>query len=236
MNIEYPPSNIQPPVGGRRHGRIGCSLLNVVCWIFLFLIFEALTGFAQSNTNTLPALFPPYDEMTLPFWERHPVIIFGGGAVCVAFISFICWWLLRSRPQSFPPPAATAGLALTPLISRPEDGALLGEVSGILRRYLSATFNIAACELTTTELSAALADEAMIGPQAAETISSLLRACDKDKFAPKTKVPPLNAAVRALHLVEQIESRLAPAGGTPSRAGAKADRSPAASPHPPPAQ
>jgi flagellar biosynthetic protein FliP len=57
-NIQHPTSNIQSPANVRR-GKIGCSMLDVGCWMFslrraffIFLIFGALSASAQTNLNT----------------------------------------------------------------------------------------------------------------------------------------------------------------------------------------
>lgn len=90
---------------------------------------------------------------------------------------------------------------------QPEDGRVLSEISQIFRRYVGAVFGFPAGEMTTAEFSAALAADPKAGPPVAEVLTNFLSACDKAKFTARNVAPPLNAAGRALQLIEQIESR-----------------------------
>ena len=95
--------------------------------------------------------------------------------------------------------------ALLSLRSRPEDAALVGEVSRIFRRYLTFAFALPPVELTTTELARELQSRAAGNPALAGSISDFLRRCDEWKFAPGARGTKLAAAPAAVELLEQIE-------------------------------
>jgi hypothetical protein len=167
--------------------------------------FSGLSLFAQSSTNTLPALSPAYPELPPTFWEQHEsAIIVGGFAfLAVAFLFLRVW--LRPESKIILPPEILARDALTQLLRQPEDGKLLSEVSQILRRYVAAAFELPSGEMTTVEFSAAIAGNEKIGAELAQTISSFLRECDERKFSPVNSSAPLNAATRALELISLAE-------------------------------
>jgi hypothetical protein len=230
MNNQHPTSNIQHPVDGRARERIGCSVLAVGCWMFLFLVFPRLTSFAQTDPNALPALAPAYGELPPTFWEHHQTTVI---IASFAFLAFGFWFVkTRLRPESpkILPPEAVACQALAKLQGQPEDGKLLSEVSQILRRYFSAAFGLPATEMTTTEFCAAITAHEKIGAELAQTVSSFLRVCDQDKFAPKIIAPPINAVDRALELVALAEISRSRSAPVPGAATSKIQNAPAKQP------
>ena len=169
-------------------------------------IFFVLSVAANAaGTNNLPALSPAYPEMPPPFWQRHIVVILVGCLVFVALAAAALRAVFKSKPPVILPPEKIARDALMPLQSQPEDGKLLSQVSQILRRYVGAVFGFPPGEMTTAEFCAVMAAQTKISPQLAETLSTFLHACDRDKFVAQKKAPPLNAAARALQLVDQME-------------------------------
>jgi hypothetical protein len=163
----------------------------------------------NTNTDSIPPLLPPRGELPPSFWEQHGtwVILFG-----IALFGFICvtvWWLGRGRPQVVVPPEVQARQALELLRNQSEDGALLSQVSHIVRRYLTQAFELPPKELTTTEFCALLAGTQKIGPKLATSVSDFLRLCDQRKFAPASESQPLGGVAQALKLVELGEARRA---------------------------
>jgi hypothetical protein len=181
---------------------------------------------AQTSTNALPPLAPAYPEIPPTFWEQHDTAVLLGGFIFLALAAIVLWMIFKSRPQRALPPELVARQALARLQGRPEDGKVLSEISQILRRYVAAAFAWSPAELTTAEFCVALAGNERIGVELARTISNFLRECDERKFSTAARssaftrpgppeggtskpLPPLDAAGRALKLVEQIEKRRA---------------------------
>ena len=159
-----------------------------------------------ADTNALPPLVPAYGEIPPTFWEQYKVLVIPGAFVFVFLLTLGVWFLLKPKPPVVLSPAFIARESLKKLQHQPEDGRVLSEVSQIVRRYVSAFFGFPTGEMTTAEFSAVLADDTKAGGQVAEEVTAFLRDCDKVKFTAHNAAPPLNAAGRALQLVEQIES------------------------------
>ena len=123
----------------------------------MLFAFSGLLLLAQTPTNALPALAPPYGEIPPTFWERHGTVILVAGIALIALAVLILWKLFQPKPPVILPPEVLAREALSKLLDQPEDGRLLSNVSQILRRYVIAAFELPAAELTTTEFCAALA-------------------------------------------------------------------------------
>jgi len=167
-------------------------------------------SFASTNTPTngeIPALRPPRPEMAPTYWEQHSV----GVVVCVglflALIGVAIWFLTRPKPPVVVPPEVLARKALEPLAQRPEDGALLSQVSQILRHYVSAAFDLPPIELTTTEFCRAIAGHEQVGPELSAALSEFLHQCDQRKFSPPAPAPPLSVVAHALKLIDQAQAR-----------------------------
>jgi len=96
--------------------------------------------------------------------------------------------------------------ALVSLLNEPEDGKLLSEVSRILRGYFGKQFQMSGEEATTAEFVAALAGNRNIPADLGEKVSSFLRECDARKFSPANVAKELDAAERALELVNAAEN------------------------------
>ena len=163
-----------------------------------------------ADTNALPALAPAYGEISPTFFEQHETAVIVGGFAFIAFALLLLRILLRPETKAVLPPEVLAREALTKLLHQTEDGKRLSEVSQILRRYVVAAFELPSGEMTTVEFCAALAANGKIGAELAGPISSFLRECDERKFSTSPAAAPLNAAGRAIELVEVAEKRRAP--------------------------
>ena len=172
-----------------------------------------------ANTNTLPALAPPYGELPATFWEYHAAAIIASVVSLVLLAVLIGWKLLQPRPPVILPPDTVAREALAKLLQQPEDGKCLSEISQIVRRYAATVFEFPPGQLTTAEFCAALVHDQNIRGDLAGSLSGFLRECDQRKFARSSvltrrgpleggtpnPLPPLNAAHRALELISLVK-------------------------------
>jgi Domain of unknown function (DUF4381) len=184
-------------------------------WLFppclgLFAAQPALAAATNSSeVNAIPPLRPPHPELPPSFWERYGLWVILLGVLLLVLVGVVVWLVTRSRPPLLVPPYEVARRELAPLRQKPKDGALLSQVSQILRHYIVAAFNLPPAEMTTTEFCAAIASNAQIGRELAAALSDFFRLCDHDKFSPPVPVPPLNAVAQALKLIDQAQARLA---------------------------
>jgi len=182
--------------------------------ILILALFAAVNASAVTNEalpeEEIPPLRPPRPEIPATFWELHGGEVIAGSAALVLLLAGGVWWWRRPRPRAVVPPEVRARQELAPLRTQPETGEVLSRISQIVRHYVTAAFNLGEGELTTTDLSQAMAvRKETIGPQLAGSISGFLRACDERKFAPPAQRPPMGAADRAEKLVESLEARRA---------------------------
>jgi len=172
--------------------------------------FFALSLCAQTSpTNALAPLAPAYLEMQPTFWEQHGLAMLVGSFVLMALAGFAAWIIWQPKPPAIVPPAVLARETLEKLRRQPENGTVLSEISQALRRYLLTAFGFPVGEGTTSEFSAALAGNEKVGAELAQAVAGFLRECDERKFSPMNPPAPLNAAARALKLMEQAEQRRA---------------------------
>lgn len=183
--------------------------------VWLSAIIAARPLLAATGTNLtnepsdLPALRPPLGELPPGLWEAHGPAIAFGVILSLILIGFAVWLLVRPRPSATLPAAVRARRALEPLSGLPESGALLSDLSRILRRYLAETFALPPEELTTTEFCERLRHTPPVGSQLAGAAESFLRQCDLRKFSPRPPDTAMNAAAEALRLVDLGEARVA---------------------------
>ena len=130
-------------------------------------------------------------------------------ALFLGLCAFICWVLRQPRSQPVQLPADRAREALAKLQGQTEDGAVISVISRILREYVCAAFQLPPGELTTAELSAALAGNERLGAEPAKAITDFLRECDGQKFSISAAAVPLGGAHRARMLIELAEQRRA---------------------------
>ena len=192
--------------GGNRE-RFGRWMLDVGCWTFLFFIFSILSLAAQTSTDSLPALAPPLPELPPTFWEQHGTVLVMIALLVLVAVTILVVVLLRPKRALVVPPEQVARRALTELASRTEDGAVLSQVSQILRRYFVAVFALPPGEYTTAEFARTLSARQEIGPELAASTTDFLRACDERKFSAIPQSGPPSAAARALELVGRAEAR-----------------------------
>jgi len=186
--------------------------LKVAGWAGLFLVGLTAPLAAQSPTNALPALAPPYGEIRQTFWEQHGIALLVVIVVALALTGVAVWTRLRPPPPTLVPPETQVRETLAKLQRQPESGEVLSGISQALRRYFTAVFHLPPHELTTAEFAPVLANQSALEPELARTISSFLIECDQRKFSPGHPAAPLEAAGRALEIVSQIEQRRAPPG------------------------
>lgn len=162
-----------------------------------------------ADADEIPPLRPPHAEIPPTFWEQYSLWVVLLGALVLAMACVAVWLLLRPRPLEVVPPEVRAREALEALRARTEDGALLSQVSQVLRHYVAAAFNLPPEEQTTAEFCRATADDASIGKDLSTALGEFLRQCDQRKFSPPPPAPPLSAVAQALQLVELTEARRA---------------------------
>ena len=179
-------------------------------WAFVVLLFSALSLAAQTNSNMLPPLAPAYGVMRPTFWEQYGTEITIGAIVFLVIATGLVWIaLLPASPAKALPPEAKARNALAKLSLEPETGAVLSEISQVLRHYVIEALGIPEGEWTTSEFAAALANNEKAELNMTLKISNFLRECDQRKFAPANAGASLGAAKRALEIVSEMEKQRA---------------------------
>ncbi len=164
------------------------------------------SGTAFAAEEPLPPLLPPHGELGPTFWEGNRWTIGLSALILLGAITLLVALLKRPTSVVAASPEVAARKALAGLRARPEDAALVGEVSRIFRRYLVFAFALPPEELTTTELTRALQTRARDNPELAGSINDFLRRYDEWKFAPGARATRLDAAAGAADLLEQIEA------------------------------
>jgi len=207
-NIQHSTLNVQRPTMARIAGPLGGWTLNVEFSAFLLLTLLVSPLLAQSPTNALPPLAPAYGEMRPTFWEQHGTAILVCGLVLLALACAVAWISSRPKPPAVVPPEVLARDALAKLLRQPEQGRVLSEISQILRRYFMTAFGFPPGEWTTSEFCAALASNEKVGGELAQAVAGFLRECDERKFSPGNPAGPLQAANRALELIDRVELRI----------------------------
>ena len=161
---------------------------------------------AAADTNALPSLAPAYGEMPPTFWEQHKAAVVIGGFLFILVQSLWLYKLLMRLQPKVEPVENLTRAALTSLLNEPEDGKLLSEVSRILRGYFGKQFQMAGAEATTTEFVAALDKNQTIDAGLKTKVAAFLRECDARKFSPAAGKQEVDAAERALDLVNEAEN------------------------------
>ena len=171
-----------------------------------FLWLSVVPVVALAAAEPIPDLQPPRGELRPGFWEQHAWMVAAGALLLLAMLAIWLWWLRRPKPAISILPEAQARSALETLRGRPEDDALVTEVSHILRHYVLAAFNLPPEELTTAELRRSL--EARTNPRLHAALFGFLCRCDERKFAPAHLTHPMDSVPAALELIEKIETDL----------------------------
>ncbi len=158
-----------------------------------------------AGTNDLPVLVPPYPEIPPTFWQQHQAAVIIGGFLFIIVQSLWLYKLLMRLQPKVEPMENLTRAALTSLLNEPEDGNLLSEVSRILRGYFGKQFQMSGAEATTTEFVAALEQIQTLDAGLKTKVAAFLRECDARKFSPAAGKSEINAAERALDLVNEAE-------------------------------
>jgi hypothetical protein len=179
----------------------------------LAFFFPAVFSFAATNISAgddeFTKLRPPRAEIPPTFWERYNIWILAGALVFLALIGIIIWIVTRPKPPVIVPPEVRAREALEPLLTKPEDGLVLSQVSQILRHYVAEAFALPPGEHTTAEFCRLMAGHKVIDFELGCAISEFLRRCDERKFMSGPPTAPMTAAATALKLVETAQARIA---------------------------
>jgi hypothetical protein len=194
---------------GEREGERGfpnCTHL-LLCILLFAASFTATTLAAQTNEDEIPIppLHPAHGELQPTFWEQNGMsvmLVAGISLIVLVVIVALLVKLLGTRRVEDPLVTVRRGLAA--LKSRPENAALVTEVSRLLRNYFRQTFGLSSDGLTTAELRDALSADIRIQPDLRAAIMDFLKRCDEFKFAPAPPARPLNALERAEELVKKV--------------------------------
>ena len=170
-----------------------------------FLSFASNPALAAEEP--IPALRPPRAELRLSFWQQHGWWVAVAAIIVLGAIAVWLRWRQRSTPVPVTPPDVLARSALEALRGRPEDIALVAEVSGIFRHYVIAAFNLPPDELTTAELHRALQSHPQASAELVAEIIEFLSRCDEYKFAPAHPASPFGAVTGALELIAKTEAQ-----------------------------
>jgi hypothetical protein len=179
---------------------------------FVAAIFCGARLLGQTNsgmTNAPLKLLPPYGELPPTFWEQNTMAISFVGLGVVALATFFLWLIFRTKAKKIITPEVQAREALHKLSAQPEDGAVLSRVSQVLRNYFVAAFQLSPGELTTTEFCREISRNEKVGAELSAATANFLRAADARKFSQSADSEKLDAANRALNLIEKAEHRRA---------------------------
>jgi hypothetical protein len=175
------------------------------------------TNLAQ--TNAIPPLRPPKPEIPPGVWETHGLWITLFGILVLASLVFAVRLVCRPKPPVVLEPAKVARNALSGLESRPEDDALLSQVSAILRTYLIAAFALPHQAFTHSELCDQLLAHPAIGEGLSHTARKLLEDLEHRRFDSQARLPEGGFVKRAMRLIDLAERSREP---EPAAAGSNA--------------
>lgn len=180
--------------------------------LMLAFVLARLPVFSATNIpagDDLPKLRPPREELPPAFWEQYQLPVILGGIGFLVVVGAIIWFVTRPKPPVIVPAEIRAKQALDLLLTRPEDGLVLSQVSQILRRYMAEAFALPPGELTTGEFCRVASSHEEIGPELASAVSEFLRRCDERKFTASPPAAPMAAVANALKLIGAAQARLA---------------------------
>lgn len=178
----------------------------VVLTLWVGLMMEV----ARGQGHQLPPLQPAHGELGPTFWELYGWEIIAAIACGLLLIALIVFWLRLPKTVVPEEPAKVARRALEGWRNRAEDGALVADVTRVLRRYVVCAFNLPGEELTTTEFRKALLSDPHIPRDLGDAAGDFLWRCDEWKFAPAPPAPRLEAVSVALELINRMEASRAP--------------------------
>lgn len=159
------------------------------------------------SADKIPPLRPPRGEVPPGFWDLYSSWVIAGAAIVLLLCGLLIWlWMRPKPPPLITPPAIQARRALEPLRLQTETGALLSQVSQVVRHYFSVAYALPPAEMTTTEFCRALAGLKSVDSELTNEVVEFLRQCDERKFAAIPPRPPLRAAVAAERFIEKSEA------------------------------
>jgi hypothetical protein len=210
----------------KRHVRPPSETTTLLPHALRLLCFSFFINTTFGASDEIPPLRPARAEFHPSFWEQHGGWLVAAAIIIAGVAAF--WRMLLRQPTTVPvtPPEELARRALESLRGRPEDGALIAEVSQIMRRCVISAFGLPLDELTTGELIKSLQSQRQSGHELADAISSFLRQCDECKFAPARPAAKIDAVTIALQLVAKVESHCGqiPVATQPSEPAATSTR------------
>ena len=182
-------------------------------FLSLLAVYTSLAATTNApSEDALLKLRPPRGEIPPTFWERNGVWVIAAAVVLLVVIACVAWWLPRPKPAAPVPPDLRARKTLEPLRQKAQDGAVLSQVSQILRHYVSAAFALPPGEMTTADFCRAIADQGRLGDDLSASLSDFLRKCDALKFAPPQTV--------AAGILPAVEGGILPPGAAPESSSA----------------
>jgi len=173
-------------------------------WLWLAVVCFAWCSVAQEEA---PKLQPPLGEIPPTFWEEHGLTVILSAGGFATFVALGIWLWLRPKPEEVLPPEDLARTALEALAKRQEGGEVISQASQILRQYVLAVFELPTGQPTTAEFCKLVTQCDKVGEELSSALADFLRQCDDRKFAKSDSTASLNAAVRALELLERAEAR-----------------------------
>jgi hypothetical protein len=209
MKIQNSKFRIQNHKGAPAGGAWGFRISDFGLQIGQLLVAASLAHAAASGegSDTDLVLSPPQGLMPPTFWERFGWPLSIACLLCLIGAGVLLWLLTRPRPPVVVPPAWEARRMLQLLLKRPEDGAVLSQISQALRRYVAAAFNLPPGEFNTAEFNRLIEGHERIGDELSRSLREFLRECDERKFAPVAVPPVIGSVARALRLLETAEAR-----------------------------
>lgn len=163
----------------------------------------------------IPDLRPPHGPLPPGPWEQAGQMWEPAGLLLVIVgMAFLVWRVSRRSRRTVLSAADIARSRLRNLVDDPDTADLAGQVSGEIRRYVTAATGHAGEELTAEELVKALADAPRLDAESVQQVADLLQECNRNRFAPASPKAPALAA-RALELVERFEQQRQPLPESP---------------------
>ena len=176
------------------------------------LVVAALASVAATNSaleDEELTLRPPHAELPPTLWEQHGTLIVVGAIGAGVGVALLLWLWLRPKAAAVVPIEVQTQRDLEGLRQREETGHTLSQVSGAVRRYFATAFELSSGEMTTTEISSAMATNEKFNPELTTKVRGFLRSCDEQKFSPAPAPGKIGAAETGLELVRLGEERRA---------------------------
>lgn len=174
--------------------------------LWMSLVAAAVRG----QGHELPDLRPAHGELSPTFWQVHGWQILIAAVLLALVIALVVICFLRPKRITPESPAVVARRDLEKWLARKEDGALIADVTRVLKHYVISAFQFPRGELTTTEFRNALQSSQEIKPVLAAATDDFLRRCDEWKFSATPPSSQSGVVKSALELVDKFEAVRAP--------------------------